>query len=107
MHAIKRIHLVKMRLPFDGVNTYLRISSFGDNLEFAFFGAPTSVGALFICLMEGRMNENIPEKVMDISGVELTPGKPAVFLKNGGIFSKNYDFFAKLKVNVRFFAYLM
>ena len=47
MHAIKRIHLVKMRLPFDGVNTYLRISSFGDNLEFAFFGALTSVGALF------------------------------------------------------------
>ena len=42
------IHLVKMRLPFDGVYTYLRISSFGDNLEFAFFGAPTSVGALFV-----------------------------------------------------------
>ena len=42
------LHLVKMRLPFDGVNTYLRISSFGDNLEFAFFGALTSVGALFI-----------------------------------------------------------
>ena len=37
-----------MRLPFDGVYTYLRISSFGDNLEFAFFGALTSVGALFI-----------------------------------------------------------
>lgn len=33
------IHLVKMRLPFDGIYTYLRISSFGDNLEFAFFGA--------------------------------------------------------------------
>ena len=48
MHAIKRIHLVKMQLPFDGVNTYLRISSFGDNLEFAFFGALASVGALFI-----------------------------------------------------------
>ena len=47
-HTIKRIHLVKMRLPFDGVYTYLRISSFGDNLEFAFFGALTSVGALFV-----------------------------------------------------------
>ena len=42
------IHLVKMRLPFDGVYAYLRISSFGDNLEFAFFGALTSVGALFV-----------------------------------------------------------
>ncbi len=40
------IHLVKMRLPFDGVYTYLRISSFGDNLESVFFGALTSVGAL-------------------------------------------------------------
>ena len=29
-------------------NTYLRISSFGDSLEFAFFGALTSVGALFV-----------------------------------------------------------
>ena len=49
VHTIKRIHLVKMRLPFDGVNNaYLRISSFGDNLEFAFFGALTSVGALFV-----------------------------------------------------------
>ena len=44
-HTVKRIHLVKMRLPFDGVYTYLRISSFGDNLEFAFFGALTSVKA--------------------------------------------------------------
>ncbi len=42
------IHLVKMRLPFDGIYTYLRISSFGDNLEFAFFGALTPVGALFV-----------------------------------------------------------
>ena len=46
--SLNDIHLVKMRLPFDGVYTYLRISSFGDNLEFAFFGALTSVGALFV-----------------------------------------------------------
>ena len=46
VHTNKRIHLVKMRLPFDGVNNaYLRISSFGDNLESAFFGALTSVKA--------------------------------------------------------------
>ena len=37
-----------MRRPFDGVYAYLRISSFGDNLEFAFFGALTPVGAFFI-----------------------------------------------------------
>ena len=67
-----------MRLPCDGASTYLRISSFGDNLEFAFFGAPTSVGALFICRW-GIMEE----KVIDISGVELTPGEPAICLGNG------------------------
>ena len=37
--TVKRIHLEKMRLPFDGVKAYLRISSFGDSLELAFFGA--------------------------------------------------------------------
>ena len=29
------------------------------------------------------MGENIPEKVIDITGLELTPGKPAVCLGNG------------------------
>ena len=29
------------------------------------------------------MSRNIPEKVIDITGVELTPGKPAVCLGNG------------------------
>lgn len=29
------------------------------------------------------MGENIPEKVIDITGLELTPGKPAVCLSNG------------------------
>ena len=29
------------------------------------------------------MSRNIPEKVFDITGVELTPGKPAVCLGNG------------------------
>ena len=37
-----------MWLPFDGMKMpILRISSFGDSLEFAFFGALTPVGALF------------------------------------------------------------
>ena len=29
------------------------------------------------------MSENIPKKVNDITGVELTPGEPAVCLGNG------------------------
>ena len=29
------------------------------------------------------MSENIPEKVIDITGIELTPGKPDVCLGNG------------------------
>ena len=31
----------------------------------------------------GYMSRNIPEKVFDITGVELTPGEPAVCLGNG------------------------
>ena len=30
------------------------------------------------------MSKNIPKKAIDITGVELTPGKPAVCLGNGG-----------------------
>ena len=29
------------------------------------------------------MNKNIPKKVIDVSGVELTPGEPDVCLGNG------------------------
>ena len=29
------------------------------------------------------MNENIEEKVIDVTGIELTPGKPQVCLGNG------------------------
>ena len=29
------------------------------------------------------MNNNIPKKVTDITGIELTPGKPTVCLGNG------------------------
>ena len=29
------------------------------------------------------MSKNVPEKVLDISGIELTPGEPDVCLGNG------------------------
>ncbi len=29
------------------------------------------------------MSENIPKKVIDVTGVELTPGEPALCLGNG------------------------
>ena len=29
------------------------------------------------------MNKNIPKKIIDVTGIELTPGKPAVCLGNG------------------------
>ena len=29
------------------------------------------------------MNNDIPEKIMDITGVELSPGEPAICLGNG------------------------
>ena len=56
---------------------------FGDNLEMAFFGALTSVGALFVCLWGGCMSKNNQKRVIDITGVELMPGEPTVCLGNG------------------------
>ena len=51
-------------------------------LEFAFFGALTSVGALFV-FTGGYMSEHIPKKVIDVTGIELTPGEPDACLGNG------------------------
>ena len=43
----------------------------------------TSVAALFYMRIGGYMSKNIPNKVIDITGIELTPGQPAVCLGNG------------------------
>ena len=34
-------------------------------------------------LTGGDMSKNIPQKVIDITGIELTPGEPIVCLGNG------------------------
>jgi hypothetical protein len=34
-------------------------------------------------LMRGMMSKSIPKKVIDVTGTELTPGKPAICLGNG------------------------
>ena len=47
------------------------------------FRCVASVAHLFIMLIGGYMSKNIPNRVMDITGVELMPGKPAVCLGNG------------------------
>ena len=52
-------------------------------LEFAFFGALTSVGAPFYMRIGGHMKNDIPKKIIDVTGVELTPGDPIVCLGNG------------------------
>ena len=40
--------------------------------------------AHFFCmLIGGYMSKNTPKKVIDIIGIELTPGQPAVCLGNG------------------------
>ena len=43
----------------------------------------TSVAALFYMLIGVYMSKNIPKKVIDITGIELTPGDPLVCLGNG------------------------
>ena len=37
----------------------------------------------FCMLIGGYMRKHIPKKVIDITGIELTPGQPAVCLGNG------------------------
>ena len=39
-------------------------------------------GALFLYADGGYMNKNMQEKIIDITGVELTPGEPSVCLGN-------------------------
>ena len=52
-------------------------------LGLAFFGAVTPVVAPFLLLIGGNMDNNIPKRVIDITGIELTPGEPSVCLGNG------------------------
>ena len=55
-----------------------------DNNEGTLFRCVPSWGALFYILRGEYMNNNdIPRKIIDITGVELTPGEPAVCLGNG------------------------
>ena len=39
--------------------------------------------APFYILTGGYMNENIPKKIIDVTGIYLTPGEPRVCLGNG------------------------
>ena len=55
---------------------------FGDNWSLL-FRCVASVAHLFYMLMGEYMNKNIQEKIIDITGIELTPGKPTVCLGNG------------------------
>ena len=49
----------------------------------AFFRCVPFGAHLFYMLIGGCMSENIQKKVIDITGVELTPGKPNICLGNG------------------------
>ena len=47
------------------------------------FRCVASVAHLFYMLIGEYMNKNIQEKIIDIIGIKLTPGKPTVCLGNG------------------------
>ena len=55
---------------------------FGDDWNLRFC-ALISIGALFIYVDGGYMSKNTQKKIIDITGVELTPGEPTVCLGNG------------------------
>ena len=54
---------------------------FGD-IGACVFRCVASVTHLFCMLIGGYMNKKIPKKVIDIIGIELTPGEPTVCLGN-------------------------
>ena len=54
-----------------------------DNNEGTLFRCVPLWGAPFYMLIGGYMNKDISRKIIDITGVELTPGEPAVCLGNG------------------------
>ena len=47
------------------------------------FRCVTSVAHLFYMIMGEHMNKNTQGKIIDITGIELSPGKPTVCLGNG------------------------
>ena len=49
----------------------------------AFFRCVPFGAHFFYMLMRESMNKNMQEKIIDITGVELTPGESAVCLGNG------------------------
>ena len=51
-------------------------------MEFAFFGAWLRLRTFFM-LFGGYMRKNIKKRAIDITGVELTPGKSTVCFGNG------------------------
>ncbi len=75
--------LVKTRLLLDFIANLYYEEIVWRQLEFAFFGAVTPVAAPFYMLIGGYMITDSQKKVIDITGTELTPGKPNVCLGNG------------------------
>ena len=54
-----------------------------NKLRESIFSVRSFWSALFYMLIGGYMSKNILKKVIDINGVELTPGEPTVCLGNG------------------------
>ena len=75
--------MVKTLLLLDCIENLCYEEIVWRQLELAFFGAVASVAALFYMLIGEYMNQNIQEKIIDITGIELTPGEPTVCLGNG------------------------
>ena len=72
-----------MRLPFMVCKCLSAYKFVWRQLGVRIFRCVTSVAHLFYMLMDEYMNKNSQEKIIDITGVELTPGNPTVCLGNG------------------------
>lgn len=80
---LSKLVLVKTLLLLDCIENLCYEEIVWRQLESAFFGAATPVAALFYMLMGGYMSKNLQKKVVDLTGIELTPGDPDNCLGNG------------------------
>ena len=83
--GILLLNLVKMQIPTGSMSDtiipfiWFCVAAIG----ICVFRCVASVAHLFYMLIGGYMSKNIQKSVIDITGVEIMPGKPTVCLGNG------------------------
>ena len=77
--------MVKAQIPDSdyGRDTLILLNLFGDNRSWRFSVRRLRLAHFFCMPIGENMDQKIQKKVIDITGIELTPGEPTVCLGNG------------------------